>query len=190
MSTGNTQEQSKEPQSFYDLENGYTLQPNGDAVRNKIDMFFRDCWSDFGYEFGLGIVNGANGTPIAVAEKIVCKQSKAGDMVPALVKFDRDDVQQLMDKMWSFGIRPSDMRNKEVPTETLKAMQENINDLRGERDYLRALTKETIKLSLASEKQKPMITDIENMQFYRSGLGNEAKDPEGLRGKTEESSES
>ena len=83
---------------------------------------------DFDGTLGLFIAD-RTGDRHGNAEPIIFKQSESQTYTPSCAKFERkEDFQDLLDDLWSMGLRPS-ARSDEYKAQ-LETMKDHLNDMR------------------------------------------------------------
>lgn len=93
---------------------------------HEMKFCIRRSFADFGYELTLGVREVATGK-WGVAKPIEVEPLQEGSNVPATMRLDDPELQQLMDELWRVGIRPS---NGEGNVGMIGAMKEHLADMR------------------------------------------------------------
>jgi len=105
----------------------------GNQYRKTLDMrILRNDYS-FGYQMAIVVRDTLNQDIVGFVQEleIVPNTDPACSPrpIPIAAVLEEDTVQTLMNQLWSLGIRPTEMRAKDVPTETLEAQREHMKDL-------------------------------------------------------------
>ena len=125
-----------------------------DTHSRKAEMYVRPAPYAFGYDIGMLIRHGGTNEVLALATDLTAGPVAKGVPIKPLLRLEYDEIQHLLDQLWAAGLRPTEMRDKDVPVKTLEAKEEHIKDLRSERDFMRDRIKDPIPTLMVTEKQK------------------------------------
>lgn len=94
---------------------------------DKLIFNFVNSWASFGYDFAIGMKH-QDGT-VSIMEPIAFKKLEDGFLLPksSIINMPKESAQDLMDAMWSAGVRPS---NGEGNVGQIGAMREHLDDMR------------------------------------------------------------